>query len=130
MPFFFRMLAKVAFKSQAMSPFMMMRMMGQTITKKIINKYVNNMQRTDSEEEAAALKEYLFQIFLLPGSTEYAVFHLFDQGLHAHIPLNDERRLTRSDLPFPVSFIYGEEDWMDSRGADNIVRTSQFFRSG
>ena len=91
---------------------------------KLINRYVDRAQKVESEEEAAILKEYLLQIFLRPGSTEYAIFDLFDRGLHAHIPLNDERRLARDDLPFAVSFIYGAQDWMDSRGADNIVRSS------
>jgi len=106
------------------------RMLGKSRSTKLIDRYVNRFQNTESEEEAAALKEYLMQIFQRPGSTEFAIFHLFDMGLHAHIPLNDERRLARNDLPFPVSFIYGEHDWMDSRGADNIVRINQFFTSG
>jgi hypothetical protein len=62
-----------------------------------------------------------------PGSTEEAIFILFDMGLHALMPLDCQTRLANANLPFPVSFIFGERDWMDNRGALNIVRTNKFY---
>ena len=76
------------------------------------------------------MEEYLFQILLRQSSTEYALFMQVDPGLHAHAPLDHPEQLRNPDLPFPVSFIYGTRDWMDSRGALEIVKANKFFASG
>lgn len=51
-------------------------------------------------------------------------------GLHAHHPLTDPNKLLNPGLPFAISFVYGENDWMDSRGSRDIVKTNRFFASG
>jgi pimeloyl-ACP methyl ester carboxylesterase len=84
----------------------------------------------DDPEEHACLHEYLFQIFSRQGSTETVLFLQFDCGLHAKMPLQSASRLANPDLPFPISFVYGSKDWMDSRGSRQIVRASKFFESG
>lgn len=76
------------------------------------------------------MEEYLFQILLRQSSTEYALFMQVDPGLHAHVPLDHEEQLRNSELPFPISVVYGEIDWMDSRGALEIVKANKFFGSG
>ena len=58
------------------------------------------------------------------------MFQQHDPGLHAHFPLCSPDRLLKNDLPFPVSFIYGSNDWMDSRGSREIVRINPTFQSG
>jgi cardiolipin-specific phospholipase len=65
------------------------------------------------ENELEALEHYLGQINLLPGSGEYALFRIIDPGVWARSPLCD--RLTQ--LAVPISFYYGEQDWMNYRGA-------------
>lgn len=48
------------------------------------------------------------------GSTEYAIFNCFNAKILAHNPLELPHRLGNPNLPFPISFIYGEVDWMDN----------------
>jgi pimeloyl-ACP methyl ester carboxylesterase len=65
-----------------------------------------------------------------PGSVERCIFMLFDCGLHAHNPLENADRLGNAELPFPISIVYGDVDWMDSRGARDIIRRNKFFETG
>jgi hypothetical protein len=76
------------------------------------------------------MEEYLFQILLRQSSTEYALFMQHDPGLHAHEPLDHANQLRNPDIPFPISFVYGDKDWMDSRGSREIVKANKFFASG
>ena len=69
-------------------------------------------------------------MFLRPASAEQAIFQQFDCALHAYKPLASPERLANSDIPFPVSIVYGETDWMDSRGSREIVKLNQYFESG
>ena len=46
-----------------------------------------------------------------PGTTEYAIMVIFDVGLVCKLPLEDPSKLGNPNLPFPVSFIYGDSDW-------------------
>jgi hypothetical protein len=55
----------------------------------------------------------MYQIFLKSGSTEYAIFICFELGMFAVNPLEIETKLGNNELPFPVSFFYGDRDWMD-----------------
>ena len=63
-----------------------------------------------TEREKEALKEYLPQINLRPASTEKALFVLFKPGVYAHLPLELPDRL--GSLNIPISFFYGDRDWM------------------
>ena len=76
------------------------------------------------------MEEYLFQIFVRPPSSEMALFMQFDSGLHAITPLDHPDVLRDSELPFPISFIFGDSDWMDSRGSREIVKANKFFSTG
>lgn len=50
------------------------------------------------------------------GSTEYAIFICFELGLWAVNPLESQKRLGNPEFALPVSFYYGDSDWMDKRG--------------
>lgn len=76
------------------------------------------------------MEEYLFQILLRESSTEYALFMQVDPGLHAHEPLDHENQLRNADIPFPISIVYGDKDWMDSRGSREIVQANKFCSAG
>jgi len=65
-----------------------------------------------------------------PGTTEFALFMQFDCGLHAHMPLASHLRLGSAEVPFPVSIVFGDKDWMDSRGSYTIVSKNKFFEAG
>lgn len=71
------------------------------------------------EDQAADLYNYMFQILMRPSGTEITIFRLFGVGIWAKKPLQE--RL--NDLSIPVSFIYGEKDWMDGE-AGQIVADS------
>ena len=83
-----------------------------------------------NKERRKALEDYEFQIRLRPSTTEKALFQQFDNTLHAHNPLASTDRLMNSDLPFPISIVYSDTDWMDSRGSRQIVRANRHFKYG
>ena len=60
------------------------------------------------------------------GSTEYAIFICFEVGLWAKNPLESENRLGNPEFTLPVSFYYGDSDWMDERGGKRIVNKNKF----
>lgn len=70
--------------------------------------------------------DYMHQIFMREGSTEYAIFICFKLGMFAHNPLETEDRLGNPELPIPVSFYYGDVDWMDHRGGRRVVEKNRF----
>jgi pimeloyl-ACP methyl ester carboxylesterase len=59
-----------------------------------------------------------------PGSTEYAIFLQFDIQLHAYNPLDQKDRLL--SLPIPVSFYFGDIDWMLTDAGQKIVDANVF----
>ena len=77
------------------------------------------------------MEEYLYQILLREGTTEYALFRQFSPDLHAYKPLcGDDRLGGEHAIPFPVSIVFGDKDWMDTRGSVRIVKRNQFFHEG
>lgn len=69
------------------------------------------------EEELRALHAYCHAIFTARGSSEYCLAHLLAPGAYARLPMVDRI----SHLKLPISFIYGEHDWMDVKGGDQSV---------
>lgn len=112
------------------SPFSLLRLRSEGKIRQFLNSYIDRHQRVTNEEEKECLAEYLFQILLRPASTEAALFVQFDCGLHAISPLASPEKLLNPTLPFPISFVFGSTDWMDSRGSREIVKTSSFFGQG
>ncbi|TRM68385.1 Alpha/Beta hydrolase protein [Schizophyllum amplum] len=70
-----------------------------------------------SEEETREMHDYILNITLAKGSGEYCISHILAPGAHARMPLVDRI----SALKIPVTFIYGEHDWMDPRGGEDSV---------
>lgn len=69
-----------------------------------------------TEEESSCLQSYFYHISATSPSGEHALRHIFEPFAWGKDPL--ERRL--GDLKVPISFIYGEGDWMDPRSAQNV----------
>jgi cardiolipin-specific phospholipase len=61
----------------------------------------------------------MHQILMAPAGGESALHHLLEPGAWARNPLINR---DWSSLACPVSFYYGEKDWMDSAPAMNIIR--------
>ncbi|KAK4701609.1 cardiolipin-specific phospholipase, partial [Phenoliferia sp. Uapishka_3] len=61
---------------------------------------------------------YLYGISTARGSGEYCLAHLLAPGAYGRWPL-----LTRLDqLDIPITFIYGDHDWMDKKGGYDVVK--------
>ncbi|KAK9840870.1 hypothetical protein WJX74_005899 [Apatococcus lobatus] len=71
-----------------------------------------------TEPELAAFEEYFYHITADRGSGEFALRHLLGPFAWARNAL--ETRL--HELKVPVSFIYGEHDWMDPRKGQKACR--------
>ena len=67
---------------------------------------------------------YFYQTLLRPGSTEYCIFNCFTEELFAKHPLDSDDRLCQ--LPIPVSFFYGDKDWMRRYGVDKILQRNPY----
>lgn len=75
----------------------------------------------------------MYQIFMRPGTTEFALMVCFELGLYSKVvPLAHEDRLGNKDFPIPVSFFYGDKDWVRSVEMDAgkaVVEVSQHAES-
>ena len=76
------------------------------------------------------LIDYLQCIFLMRGTSEAALFVLFDKGLYAHEPLNSPSLLGSSKFPLPVSFIFGMHDWVTAEGCSDVLMSNKYHRTG
>lgn len=63
---------------------------------------------------------------MLEGSTEYAIFVCFHVGMFAINFLEAEERLGNPDLNLPISFFYGDSDWMDEKAGRRIVAKNMY----
>ena len=71
-----------------------------------------------SDDEAAALGEYLHACNSLPGSSEKCMNQLLGPIAQPRQPIAP----LVEDLACPVSFIYGEHDWMQPASGANVAR--------
>lgn len=74
--------------------------------------------------------DYMLQIFMREGTTEYAPMVNFTITLQAHIALGVKERLANLDFPLPMSFIYGDHDWVqhiEEDIADIVLYHNKFF---
>ncbi|TFY73007.1 hypothetical protein EWM64_g11005, partial [Hericium alpestre] len=78
----------------------------------LVGKYSSRRFSALGEEQCREMHEYLTNISLAKGSGEYCISHILAPGAHARMPLVD--RIAK--LKIPVTFIYGEHDWMDPEG--------------
>ncbi|KAL3155811.1 hypothetical protein ABBQ32_012824 [Trebouxia sp. C0010 RCD-2024] len=71
-----------------------------------------------SEEEVAAFEDYFYHITAARGSGEHALRHILKPFAWAHNPLEPQLQ----HLKVPVTFIYGESDWMDPKGGARVCK--------
>lgn len=77
------------------------------------------------EDEFHAMYDYLSQVIMREGSTEYSLAICFDQALYAYNPLEAAGRLGNPDLPFAISFFYGDIDWQDNCGGLRTLKQNK-----
>ena len=92
------------------SPFGIARFAGKKRSLKAMGRYAD--RRNVGEDAKDTIRDYLYQIIMRPGTTEYALMVNFEIGLVCKLPLEDPSRLANQNLPFSVSFIYGDNDWV------------------
>ncbi|EIW61885.1 alpha/beta-hydrolase [Trametes versicolor FP-101664 SS1] len=83
----------------------------------LIGKYSTRRFIGLSEDETRAMHAYIMNITLAKGSGEYCISHLLAPGAHARRPMVDRI----AALKIPVTFVYGDHDWMDPEGGKESV---------
>jgi len=83
----------------------------------LVGKYSSRRFVGLSEEETRDMHEYILNITLAKGSGEYCISHILAPGAHARMPIVDRI----SALKIPVTFVYGDHDWMDPEGGEQSV---------
>jgi len=78
----------------------------------LVGKYSSRRFGALNEDETRDMHDYIMNITLAKGSGEYCISHILAPGAHARMPLVDRI----SALKIPISFVYGEHDWMDPVG--------------
>ena len=64
------------------------------------------------------------------GTTEYAPMINFNMTLQAYLPLGTPDRLGSPDLDVPISFFYGDNDWVmtiEDDAAEDIVKLNRYY---
>jgi pimeloyl-ACP methyl ester carboxylesterase len=105
------------------SPFGVLRKSPKCLSKYWLNRYARNRINQElPEQHRLDYKEFMKMTLLRPGSTEYALFVCFDHYFHAILPLDDENCLRGLDVP--ISFVYGDRDWMTNVGKHDLLSTN------
>ncbi|KAH7931302.1 alpha/beta-hydrolase [Leucogyrophana mollusca] len=83
----------------------------------LVGKYSSRRFSGLTEDETRDMHDYILNITLAKGSGEYCISHILAPGAHARMPLVD-----RVDaLKIPITFVYGDHDWMDPEGGSKSV---------
>jgi len=83
----------------------------------LVGKYSSRRFIGLSQDDTRAMHDYIVNLVLAKGSGEYCVSHLLAPGAHARRPLVDRIQA----LTMPITFVYGEHDWMDPEGGSEAV---------
>jgi len=83
----------------------------------LIGRYSSRRFSGLTEEETRDMHDYIMHITLAKGSGEYCISHILSPGAHARMPLVDRI----AALKIPVTFVYGDHDWMDPEGGEQSV---------
>lgn len=78
----------------------------------LVGRYSSRRFSSLTEDETRDMHEYILNITLAKGSGEYCISHILAPFAHARMPLVDRI----SVLKMPITFAYGEHDWMDPVG--------------
>ncbi|KAJ7086640.1 Alpha/Beta hydrolase protein [Mycena epipterygia] len=83
----------------------------------LIGRYSSRRFSSLSAEDTRDIHDYILHITLAKGSGEYCISHILAPGAHARMPLVDRI----AALKIPVTFVYGDHDWMDPEGGEQSV---------
>jgi len=71
-----------------------------------------------SETEVDAFQRYMYSVVAARGSGEFALRHILEPFAFPRDPLEDRLH----ELRVPVTFIYGDNDWMDPKAAERAMK--------
>ncbi|KAL1648508.1 hypothetical protein SLS58_002263 [Diplodia intermedia] len=109
------------------SPFSIIRMAGP-LGPRLTSGWTSRVFSHLPQNEALALHDYSYSLFRQRGSGEYALAHILAPGAFARDPLiNRIHKIGRQEgeKGVPVTFMYGDHDWMDvngGRAAEKIIK--------
>lgn len=83
----------------------------------LVGKYSSRRFSGFTEDEVKEMHDYILNITLAKGSGEYCISHILAPGAHARMPLVDRV----AALKIPVTFAYGDTDWMDPEGGAKAI---------
>jgi len=83
----------------------------------LVGKYSSRRFGSLNEDETRDMHDYIMNITLAKGSGEYCISHILAPGAYARMPLVDRI----SALKIPISFVYGDHDWMDPSGGVSSI---------
>ncbi|PWN19313.1 alpha/beta-hydrolase [Microstroma glucosiphilum] len=86
----------------------------------LASRYTSRRFSALPDGEKKAIAAYTQAIFLSKGSGEYCLAHLLLPGAWARLPIATRAKELKRELP--VSFIYGESDWMDVEAGRDVVK--------
>jgi len=90
----------------------------------LVGKYSSRRFPSLDPSETRDMHEYLLNITLSKGSGEYCISHILAPGAYAHMPLVERIAMLPKDML--VTFMYGDQDWMDPVGGfDSVERLRQ-----
>jgi len=90
----------------------------------LIGKYSSRRFPTLTLSDTRDIHDYILNITLSKGSGEYCVSHILEFGAYARMPLVE--RITKLPKGLPVTFVYGDQDWMDPAGGfESVERLRQ-----
>jgi len=122
--FAFTFVFKKVWKNQ-WSPFGFLRKTPDWVTTLFLNKWAKKRIVGDvPKEELDDFKAYMRDVLLRKGSVEYALFVIFDHFCFSKVPLDVPERL--SGLDMPISFIYGDRDWMKLVGTHTVLEKNPY----
>lgn len=83
----------------------------------LVGRYSTWRFRHFTDEDARDMNNYIWHITRAKGSGEYCISHILEPGAHARLPMVDRM----DKLKVPVTFFYGDQDWMDEKGGRETV---------
>ncbi|TDL29256.1 alpha/beta-hydrolase [Rickenella mellea] len=96
---------------EGFSPFQVVRTLS-VFGPLLVGKYSSRRFSSLTEEETRDMNDYILNITLAKGSGEYCISHILAPFAQARLPLVDRI----SAFKGPVTFVYGDHDWMDPVG--------------
>ncbi len=84
----------------------------------LIRQYIRRRLPTMKQTDIPTFAEYMYHMTADVGSGEFALGTLMRPGAWAKEPLHDQLK----DLKMPVTFLYGADDWMDFRHAEDAAK--------